>query len=95
MVLFGGASGQVPPFDLQTLNTKGSLSITRPSLQDFIYTSEELDSRAADLFSAIQLGELHVEVSQEGVFALEDVRLCHEALEGRKTTGKVLLKIAS
>ena len=62
MVLFGGSSGQVPPFDLQRLNRSGSLSVTRPTLGDFVVTRGELLSRCADLFGWVTEGRLEVRV---------------------------------
>ena len=87
-VLFGGASGQVPPFDLQRLNRGGSLSITRPSLGHFIGPGEG-QQRADELLGWISAGELEVRIGER--FALEEAAAAHAALEGRATTGKVLL----
>lgn len=89
MVLFGQSSGPVAPFDPQILARKGSLFLTRPTLASYVLTREELLSRARDLFDWIQGGELAVRVGAE--FALADVADAHRALEGRRTTGKVLL----
>lgn len=89
MVLFGGASGQVPPFDLQRLNAGGSLSITRPSLGHFLRTPDERAWRSGDLFAAIAAGTLNVRIGAR--FPLHDATDAHRALEGRRTTGKVLL----
>ncbi len=89
MVLFGGASGQVPPFDLQRLNAGGSLSITRPSLGHFLHTADERAWRSEELFGAIEDGNLDVRIGAR--FPLEEAADAHRALEGRKTTGKVLL----
>ncbi|HEX2178920.1 MAG TPA: quinone oxidoreductase [Actinomycetota bacterium] len=91
MVLFGGASGQVPPFDLQRLNRAGSLFATRPKLGDYVATREELLWRANEVFGAVAAGSLKVRVGQR--FPLEEARSAHEALEGRRTTGKVLLEV--
>ena len=60
MVLYGGASGQVPPFDLQRLNTLGSLFVTRPSLGAYVATPEELRARATELFEWIESGDVQV-----------------------------------
>lgn len=90
MVLFGGASGQVPPFDLQRLNAGGSLSVTRPSLGDFLRTPEERAWRYRELFDALTAGDLEVRIGAR--FPLAEARRAHEALEGRATTGKVLLE---
>jgi NADPH2:quinone reductase len=89
MVLFGGASGQVPDFNLQRLNRGGSLSITRPSMGHFVRTEEERAWRSGDLFSGIAAGELDVRIG--ATFPLTEAAHAHEALQGRRTTGKVLL----
>ena len=89
MVLFGGSSGQVPPFDLQTLNQKGGLYATRPALAHYSRTREELLWRAESLFSWIGQGNLDVRIG--GSYALEDAAQAHEDLEGRRTTGKLIL----
>lgn len=89
LVLFGGASGQVPPFDLQRLNAGGSLSITRPSLGHFLHTPAERTWRSGELFAAIATGALDVRIGAS--FPLPEAADAHRALEGRKTTGKVLL----
>lgn len=89
LVLFGGASGQVPPFDLQRLNGGGSLSITRPSLGFFLRTPEERAWRYGELFDAVLAGQLDVRVGAR--FPLAEAGSAHAALEGRATTGKVLL----
>lgn len=89
LVLFGAASGQVPPFDLQRLNTGGSLFVTRPTLGDYIATYQELTWRAADVFAAVTAGELDVRIG--GRYALADAARAHRDLEGRRTTGKLLL----
>lgn len=89
VVLFGAASGPVPPVDPQTLNAKGSLVLTRPSVGDFIADRAELEWRATDLFTAIAAGELDVRVG--AAYPMPDAARAHEDLEGRRTTGKVLL----
>jgi len=89
MVLFGGASGQVPPFDLQRLARSGSLTITRPTLAHFVAERAELLGRAADLFGWIRDGDLTVRIG--ATHPLADARIAHEDLAGRRTTGKVLL----
>ena len=91
MVLFGASSGAVPPFDLQRLNAGGSLYVTRPSLGHYIATTEELRSRADELFAAILDHRLDVRIGNR--FPLAQARAAHEALEGRATTGKVILDI--
>jgi NADPH2:quinone reductase len=89
MVTFGNASGPVPPVEPLTLSQKGSLYLTRPTLAAYISTREELEARASDLFSWIAAGKLRVHVGAR--FPLERAADAHRALEGRKTTGKVLL----
>lgn len=89
MVLFGQASGAVPPFDPQILNAKGSLFFTRPSLGAYIGTREELRRRASDLFGWIKDGKVKVRIDRE--YPLAEAGAGHEALAGRGTTGKVLL----
>ena len=89
MVLFGAASGKVEPVDPQVLNTKGSLMLTRPSLAHFATEHTELTWRASEVFGAIADGTLDVRIGAE--FALTDAASAHRALEGRGTTGKVLL----
>lgn len=89
MVLFGGASGQVPPFDPQTLNKLGSLFMTRPTLADYSQTRDEVAWRMNDLFDAVLAGNLKVTVDQ--TFPLADAKAAHEYLEARKTRGKVVL----
>ena len=89
MALYGQSSGAVGPFDLQTLNAKGSLFVTRPSLNHHIATREELLQRAGELAGWIRDGKLKLRMEFE--FALKDAAEAHRALEGRKTTGKVLI----
>jgi NADPH2:quinone reductase len=89
MALFGAASGPVPVFDLQTLNAKGSLFVTRPSLNHHIASREELVQRSADVLGWIKDGKVKLRV--EHTFPLGQAPDAHRALEGRKTTGKVLL----
>jgi NADPH2:quinone reductase len=89
LALFGAASGPVPPIDPQQLKTAGSLYLTRPTTGDYVRTREELDWRAGDLFGAITDGSLNIRIG--GRYALADARQAHEDLQGRKTTGKLLL----
>jgi NADPH:quinone reductase len=89
MVLFGQASGPVPPFDPSVLNAKGSLFLTRPSLFHYIATRADLVARAGDVLGWIRDGKLKLRMESE--FALKDAAEAHRMLEGRKTTGKVLL----
>jgi NADPH2:quinone reductase len=89
MVLYGQASGAVAPFDLQVLNAKGSLFVTRPSLAHHVLTRDELVARASDVFGWIRDGKLALRMEHE--FPLAEAAEAHRALEGRRTTGKVLL----
>ena len=89
MVLFGGSSGQVPPFDLQVLNQKGSLFVTRPKLADYTTTREELLWRAESLFTWI--GQNNLDVRIGSTYKLSEADQAHRDLEGRKTTGKLIL----
>lgn len=89
MALFGAASGPVPPLDLQVLNTRGSLFVTRPSLNHHIATREELVERSADVLGWIRDGKIKLRVEHQ--FPLAEAAEAHRALEGRKTTGKILL----
>lgn len=91
MVLFGQSSGPVEPVDPQLLNAKGSLFLTRPTLGHYVADRDELLWRAGDLFTWIAAGELSVRIGAE--FPLADVAEAHRALEGRRTTGKVLLRV--
>ena len=89
LVLFGQASGPVPPFDLQRLNAGGSLVVTRPSLAHFVATRDELRMRADAVLGAVAAGTLQVRIGAR--FPLAAAADAHRALEGRTTTGKVLL----
>ncbi len=89
MVLFGQSSGPVPPFDLNTLNPKGSLYVTRPSLANYISTRQDLERRAGEVLGWVAAGKLKVRIG--ATFPLAEVSSAHDALEGRKTTGKVLI----
>jgi NADPH2:quinone reductase len=89
LALFGQSSGPVPPFDLNNLGSRGSLYVTRPSLAHYSANEEELAWRAGDLFQWIDEGMLKLRI--ERTFPLQDAAEAHRALEGRKTTGKVLL----
>jgi NADPH2:quinone reductase len=90
MVLYGGASGPVPKFEIQRLLTGGSLYLTRPTMGDYIVTREELLSRTGDLFGWIAAGELDVRIGH--TYPLSQVAKAHEDLAGRRTTGKLVLK---
>ena len=89
MVLYGGASGQVPPVDPQRLNSGGSLYLTRPTLAHYIADREELTWRASELFGWIAAGELDVRIG--GTYPLADAGRAHDDLGARRTTGKLLL----
>jgi NADPH2:quinone reductase len=89
LVLFGGASGQVPPVDPQRLNAAGSLFLTRPKLGDYTADRAELTWRAGEIFAAVAAGELEARIGAR--FPLAEAADAHRALEGRATTGKVLL----
>jgi len=89
LVLFGGSSGAVPPFDLIKLSQKGSLFITRPTLAHYTATREELEWRANDVMQMIIRGNLKLRIHKS--YPLADAAQAHRDLEGRKTTGKLLL----
>ena len=89
MVLYGAASGPVPPFDPQRLNTGGSLFITRPTLAHYIASRDELLQRAGDLFTWIRKGQLTVRIG--GTYPLAEAARAHADLAARRTTGKLLL----
>lgn len=89
LALFGAASGPVPPVDPQRLNAAGSVFLTRPTLIHHVATREELEWRCEELFSAITAGRITVRIS--GRYPLSEARQAHEDLEGRRTTGKLLL----
>ncbi|EWM11037.1 quinone oxidoreductase [Kutzneria sp. 744] len=89
LALFGAASGPVPPFDLQRLNAAGSLFVTRPTLAHHVLTREELDWRSGEVFAAIQSGRLTIRIG--GRYPLAEAARSHDDLQGRRTTGKLLL----
>jgi len=91
LALFGQSSGPVPAFDLNRLNGLGSLFVTRPSLAHYTRTRQELELRAGAVFEAIAAGRLRIRIGAE--FPLAEAAQAHRALEGRATTGKVLLRI--
>ncbi|MDE0508110.1 MAG: quinone oxidoreductase, partial [Gammaproteobacteria bacterium] len=90
MVLYGNASGPVTEFNPASLAARGSLFLTRPALFDYIAEREELIERSSDVFNWIREGRLRLRM--EHFYPLSEARAAHEALEGRRTTGKVLLK---
>jgi NADPH2:quinone reductase len=89
MVLFGQSSGRVPPFDPQTLNAKGSLFLTRPTLAHYVATREELLGRADDLFTWLGDGRLKARIDRS--FALREAADAHRYLASRAAMGKVIL----
>lgn len=89
LVLFGGSSGAVPPFDLIKLSTMGSLFVTRPTLKDYVATRDELESRAIPVFNAVADGTLKLRL--EHTYPLTEAAQAHRDIESRKTTGKLLL----
>jgi NADPH2:quinone reductase len=89
MVSYGQASGKVPPVDITILNTKGSLYLTRPSLTHHIATREDLLWRASDILGWIAEGKLRLSIGLE--LPMAEAAEAHRALEGRRTTGKVVL----
>ena len=91
LALFGFSGGLVPPFDLNLLNVKGSLFVTRPSLAHHVLTREELLWRAGDTLTAVASGALRLRVDR--TYSLAQVADAHRALESRATTGKLLIAI--
>ena len=89
MALYGQSSGPVPPLDLQVLNANGSLFVTRPSLNHHIASREELLQRAGDVLGWIRDGKLKLRLEHQ--LPLSEAAEAHRALEGRRTTGKILL----
>lgn len=89
LALFGQSSGTVPPIDPQVLNKKGSLFLTRPTLNDYVATRDELVQRSNELFGWVGDGSLRVRIGAE--FPLVRAADAHRALASRKTTGKIVL----
>ena len=89
MISFGNASGAVPPMNLGILSAKGSLFITRPTLQSYVAKREELVANANELFDVVTKGIVKIEVNQ--TYALKDAAQAHRDLESRKTTGSTVL----
>ena len=89
MILFGAASGPVPPLDLQIINQRGSLFVQRPSLNHHIAVREELLQRAGEVLGWIRDGKIKLRIEHQ--FPLAQAADAHQALEGRKTSGKILL----
>ena len=92
MALFGQSSGSVPPFDPAILNARGSLFLTRPSLGHHLLDRQELLWRVGDVLRYVASGAVKVRIC--GTFQLSDAAKAHNELEGRKTTGKLLLKVS-
>ena len=90
MVLYGNASGPVTQFNPATLGPKGSLFLTRPTLFDYLASREDLEWRSGDVFTWIKDGTLKLQL--EHFYPLAEATAAHQALEGRQTTGKVILK---
>lgn len=91
LALFGQSSGSVPPFDPAVLNTKGSLFLTRPTLAHHLLTREELLWRAGDVLNWIEEGKLKLRIDR--AYPLAEAAEAHRTLEGRHTTGKLLLTV--
>ena len=89
LVLFGAASGPVPPVDPQRLNTGGSLYLTRPTLFHYIASRKELEYHSGEVFAAVADGTLDIRIGHR--YPLEQARQAHEDLQARRTTGKLLL----
>ncbi|MFZ0121343.1 MAG: quinone oxidoreductase [Pseudonocardiaceae bacterium] len=89
LALFGASSGPVPPVDPQRLNSAGSVFLTRPTLGHYVATREELTWRAGEVFEAILDGSLRITIGSR--YPLADAHRAHEDLQGRRTTGKLLL----
>jgi NADPH2:quinone reductase len=91
MIVYGAASGQPEPLEVQTLAAHGSLYVQRPTLGTYTRTPEMLRERAGAVLEMVAAGRLDVRIG--GRYALTDVRRAHEDLEGRRTTGKLLLTV--
>jgi NADPH2:quinone reductase len=91
MVSYGNASGAVPPVNIAILNTKGSLFLTRPSLNGYVAKREELVETADDLIAVVAKGAVKIEINQS--YALKDAAQAHRDLEARKTTGSTVLTL--
>lgn len=89
LVLYGSASGDVPPLDLMKLASLGSLYVTRPILRDYTLTRAELLDRATEVFQAVASGTLKLRI--ERTYSLGEAAQAHRDLESRETTGKLLL----
>jgi NADPH2:quinone reductase len=92
LVSFGQASGKIPPFEPGLLAAKGSLFFTRPTMNHYVETRAELLARSAALFEALEMKKITARLSQ--VFSLNDAAKAHQALEGRKSRGKIILRVS-
>jgi NADPH:quinone reductase len=92
LALFGQSSGPVPPFDPNTLNGRGSLFLTRPGLGHYLLTRDELVWRAGDVLQWVAAGKLKLRIDR--TYPLAEAAAAHRALEGRHTTGKLLLAVS-
>jgi NADPH2:quinone reductase len=88
-VVFGNASGPVPPLNTGILAQKGSLYVTRPTLATYIASRADLEARSKSLFEVVKSGKVKIEIT--GRYKLVDAAQAHRDLEGRKTTGSVIL----
>src|SRR5262249_40446990 len=88
-VSFGNASGPVPPLALSVLTQKGSLYVTRPTLATYTATRADLEATAQELFDVVRSGKVKIEVNH--TYALNDAQQVHRDLEGRKTTGSIVM----
>jgi NADPH2:quinone reductase len=89
LVSFGNASGPAPPFELGVLAQKGSLYVTRPTLVTYTATRGDLEATAKDLFDVVLAGQVKIEINR--MYALKDAAQVHRDLEGRKTTGSIVM----
>jgi NADPH:quinone reductase len=89
LALFGASSGPVPPVDPQRLNAAGSVFLTRPALVHFMRTAQEFSWRAGELFDAVATGAISIEVG--GRYPLSEAARAHQDLQGRRTTGSLVL----
>jgi NADPH2:quinone reductase len=90
MVSFGNASGAVPPVNIGILSTKGSLYLTRPTLATHVATRQDLEETAGSLFDAVKSGKVRIETTAR--YKLADAAQAHRDLEGRRTTGSIVLQ---
>jgi len=89
MVSFGNASGAVAPVNIGILAQKGSLFLTRPTLVTYIASRADLEATSKSLFDVVKSGKVKIEITAR--YKMADVAQCHRDLEGRKTTGSVIL----